>query len=116
MQYVLVYEYVTCGAGRTKKEDPATKHPTYWLQGEKKTKPSVFPVDAIRRHVLLYHLCAASTSGDTGTGANSEPRSCGLGEDRSLRGGTRIQVWKHHYALATGEETGQHRDAYFVHT
>lgn len=33
MQYVLVHEYVTCARGRTKKEDPATQHPTYWLRG-----------------------------------------------------------------------------------
>lgn len=29
MEYVLAYEYVTCGTGRSKKADSATLHPTY---------------------------------------------------------------------------------------
>lgn len=29
MEFVLVFEYVTCGAGRSKKEEAVTQHPTY---------------------------------------------------------------------------------------
>ena len=112
-QYVLVYEYVTCGRGRTKKEDPATKHPTYWLQGGVRVEPSIFPVEAIRRTVHMYHLCPVSTFGESGSGATSAKRCCGLVDDKRKQGGGG-KVWKHHYALATVDPSTSQRDAYYM--
>lgn len=115
MHYALVYEYVTCGRGRTKREDPATKHPTYWLQGGIRAEPSVFPVEAIRRTVHMYHLCPASSlAGDLGRGASSAAnRCCGLVDGKATRGGGG-KVWKHRYVLATARQPETQRDAYML--
>lgn len=113
MQYALVYEYVTCGRGRTKREDPATQHPTYWLQGGLRAEPSAFPVEAVRRTVHMYHLCPASTL-ERPPGAPSALRQCcGLVDDKLTRGGGG-KVWKHHYVLATGHQSTSQRDAYML--
>lgn len=111
MEYVLVYEYVTCGVGRAKKEDPATKHPTYWLQGGTRVTPSVFPVEAIRRHIHMYHFCPASTFAVVGSPSSSAPHSCGLCDDDPRKGGG--PIWKHHYNLAAAHGQGG-RDAYML--
>lgn len=111
MEFVLVYEYVTCGAGRSRKPDPATKHPTYWLRGAATVVPSVFPVDAIRRHVHMYHLCPVS-SFDIGVSNTSSSRSCGLRDDTERGGG---KVWRHHYNLAAAHQPDAQRgDAYML--
>lgn len=114
MEYVLVYEYVTCGSGRSKKADSVTLHPTYWLQGGVKTVPSVFPVEAIRRHVHMYHLCATSSyERGAATNTSASAQSCGLRDDDTAKGGGKI--WKHHYSLAAAAQTsGGQRDAYML--
>ena len=111
VEYVLVYEFVTCGAGRSKKEDSATRHPTYWLQGGVSQRPSVFPADAIRRHVHMYHQCPAS-SFITGVNPSPAPNACGLRDDDREKGGGKI--WKHHYRLAADRPTNGTRDAYML--
>lgn len=110
MEWVLVYEYVTCGRGRTKMADPVTLHPTYRLQGNSTTRPSIFPVDAIRRHVHMYHLCPAPVStapasaarradNSARAGSISTRPTCGLRNEPNEVGATK--VWRHHYTLAT---------------
>lgn len=112
MEFVLVYEYVTCGRGRSKKEDPATKHPTYWLRGGPSVVPSVFPVDAVRRHVHMSHLCPVS-SFEACTSHTSVSQSCGLRDDATARGGGK--VWCHEYNLASSDRTKVERgDAYML--
>ena len=111
MEYVLAYEYVTCGAGRAKKADKVTQHPTYVLKGGVGTLPSVFPAEAIRRHIHMYHLCPVE-SYEIGTGSTPPPHLCGLrDEDRSKGGG---KVWKHHYHLAAAHPPNGRRDAYML--
>ncbi|CAN0134202.1 unnamed protein product [Ectocarpus fasciculatus] len=111
MEFVLAYEFVTCGSGRSKKADSVTQHPTYWLQGGVKVVPSVYPVEAIRRHVMMYHHCPASSFA-TGVNHTPAPDSCGLHHDDRARGGGG-KVWKHHYRLAAANHSGQ-RDAYML--
>lgn len=108
MEFVLVYEYVTCGVGRSRKPEHATKHPTYWLRGGRAVVPSVFPVDAIRRHVQMSHLCPVSSFENK----NPSPLlSCGLRDEE----GGRVQVWRHRYNLAATDQAGTHRgDAYML--
>ena len=129
MEYVLVFEYVTCGAGRSTKPDSVTKHPTYYLQGNAGTRPSVFPVDAIRRHVHMYHLCPHASfsyramnegsSGvhrrgtfDTNRGESDTPSRCGLRRATAGDGGG--LVWKHHFFLAHSNSNIRQRDIYML--
>ncbi|CAB1107629.1 unnamed protein product [Ectocarpus sp. CCAP 1310/34] len=113
MECVLVYEYVTCGLGRSKKEDLATKHPTYWLQGGAATTPSDFPVEAFRRHVHMNHLYPTSSFEGGRIDDISESKSCELRMDDTAKGAG-SKVWKHHYNLATAPRDRRHghRDAY----
>lgn len=111
MEWVLAYEYVTCGTGRTKKEDTTTKHPTYWLQGAA-ARPSVFPVDAIRRRVHMYHVCPVSNveaGSDASTRRGSARWVCGLSDD-----GKGNKVWRHRYKLAWKLDARTQRDAYML--
>ncbi|CBJ30620.1 hypothetical protein Esi_0204_0058 [Ectocarpus siliculosus] len=110
MEFVLAYEFVTCGSGRSKKADSVTQHPTYWLQGGVKQVPSVYPIEAIRTHVMMYHHCPASSFA-TGVSHTPAPDSCGLHADDRARGGGK--VWKHHYRLAAANPSGP-RDAYML--
>lgn len=122
MEYVLVYEYVTCGPGRIKKGDKATDHPTFFLQGRPGIKPSVFPVDAIRRHVHMYHACPLSSfetagGGVVGAGATGSEESraesqCGLHRVRDCDGGG--LVWEHYYELAKPGNSIRQRDTYIL--
>ncbi|CAB1113642.1 unnamed protein product [Ectocarpus sp. CCAP 1310/34] len=110
MEFVLAYEFVTCGSGRSKKADSVTQHPTYWLQRGVKQVPSVYPIEAIRRHVMMYHHCPGSSFA-TGVSHTPAPDSCGLHDDHRARGGGK--VWKHHYRLAPANPSGP-RDAYIL--
>ncbi|CAB1108042.1 unnamed protein product [Ectocarpus sp. CCAP 1310/34] len=111
MEYVLVYEYVTRGAGRSKKADSVTLHPTYWLQGGGNRVPSVYPVDAIRRHVHMYHLCPVSHFEPRAANTSALAETCGLRDDDTGKGGN---VWKHHYILAAAKPPSGQRDAYML--
>ena len=107
MEYVLVYEYVTRGKGRSKLGDHATEHPTYFLQARPRTKPSVFPVGAIRRHVHMFHMCplgsfAAASASSSVPQEMDAPLMCGLHSAANTKGGGK--VWKHHYHLASAAQ------------
>ncbi|CAN0347514.1 unnamed protein product [Ectocarpus sp. 4 AP-2014] len=110
MEFVLAYEFVTCGSGRSKKADSVTQHLTYLLQGGIQAVPSVYPIEAIRRHVMMYHHYPASSFA-TEVSHTPAPDSCGLHDDDRARGGG--EVWKHHYRLAAANHSGQ-RDAYML--
>ena len=106
-----MYEYVTCRAGRTKKEDPTTKHATSRLQGAA-ALPTVFPVDLIRRHVYMQNVCPVScveAGPTTVPGGGSARRICGLCDD-----GKGNQVWRHRYNLAGKVDARAKRDAYML--
>lgn len=120
VQWVLVYEYVTCGAGRGELRDSITQHPTYWLQGNE-ARPSVFPVSSIRRHVHMYHLCPLPKSTSPGAGhsggssANADEGAewvCGLCPGDKRRGGKK--VWRHKYRLAAKGGASTVRDKYML--
>lgn len=117
MEFALGYEYVTCGKNRSKKEDPATKHPTYYLQGGASVVPSVFPVAAIRRHVHMHHLCpvASFEAGPASTSRSAGRPMCGLQNDTDGTSGGK--VWRHHYNLASSVQSKSNqagRDAYML--
>lgn len=116
MEYVLVYEYVTCGPGRSKRPDSVTQHPTYFLRGNPAVTPSVFPAEAIRRHVHMYHLCPQGSftpQGINNGGSAEDPEGrCGLRRADGGEGGG--FVWKHHFNL-TGPQVHNHqRDTYML--
>lgn len=119
VEWVLVYEYVTCGAGRAELKDSITQHPTYWLQGNA-ALPSVFPVSSIRRHVHMSHLCPLSTlpctTGRSGSQAATSGVDaewvCGLSLEDKARGGRK--VWKHKYKLAAKAGAIVTRDRYLL--
>ena len=113
MEYVLAYEYVTRGTGRSKMGDAATEHPTYYLQARPRRVPSVFPVVAIRRHVHMFHLCpnsAFATSRNDGSNSRGDAPSSGSADVQSRQccglykldssSGAGGKVWMHHVHLA----------------
>ncbi|CAB1102238.1 unnamed protein product [Ectocarpus sp. CCAP 1310/34] len=110
MELVLPYEFVTCGSGRSKEADSVTQHPTYWLQGGVKQVPSDYLIEAIRRHVMMYHHRAASSFA-TGVSHTPASDSCRHRDDHKARGGGRFR--KHHYRLAVANSSGP-RDAYML--
>ena len=115
MEYVLVYEYVTCGAGRSKRPDSVTEHPTYFLRGAPSQKPSVFPVEAIRRHVHMYHQCTQASFAPGGVnegGSAGADCRCGLRRESAADGGG--VVWKHHFHLARANPDTRQRDVYML--
>ena len=117
MEYVLVYEYVTRGKGRSKLGDHVTEHPTYFLQGSPRTKPSVFLVGAIRRHVHMFHMCplgsfAAASATSSVPQEMDAPLTCGLHSAANTKGGGK--VWKHHYHLASAAQRKIQRDSYLL--
>lgn len=73
--------------------------------------PSVFPVDAIRRHVHMYHLCPASHFEPQAANTAAIAESCGLRDDDTGKG---AKVWKHHYILAAAKPLSGQRDAYML--
>ena len=117
MEYVLVHEYVTRGKGRSKLGDHVTEHPTYFLQARPRTKPSVFLVGTIRRHVHMFHMCplgslAAASASSSVPQEMDAPLMCGLhSAANTKRGG---KVWKHHYHLASAAQRKIQRDSYLL--
>ena len=115
MEYVLVYEYVTRGKGRSKLGDHVTEHLTYFLQARPRTMPSVFPVGAIRRHIHMFHICplmnfAAAPPSSSVPQEMDTPSICGLhSAANTKRGG---KVWKHHYHLASAAQGNIQRYSY----
>ena len=117
MEYVLVYEYVTRGKGRPKLGDHVTEHPTYFLQARPRTKSSVFPVGAIRRHVHMFYTCplgsfAAASASSSVPQEMDAPSMCGLHSSANTKGGGK--VWKHHYHLASAAQGNIQRYSYLL--
>ena len=117
MEYVLVYEYVTRGKERSKLGDCVTEHPTYFLQARPRTKPSVFPVGAIRRHVHMFHMCplgsfAAASATSSVPQEMDAPLMCGLHSAANTKGGG--NVWKLHYHPASAAQRKIQRDSYLL--
>lgn len=83
MDWVLVFELVSCDRNRSRMNDPVTLHPISWLQGNSGT-PSVFRVTATRQRVHMYRLCPTTEGG--------------LFEEDSAKG--RRRVWRHTFRLA----------------
>ena len=82
------YEYKSAGRGKNRLPDSTTEHPTFTMSG--KGRPSIFPVDAIRRHVHMWHACPDSTG--------SNIWQCG-----PCSSATGVRVWSHKYRNATGD-------------
>lgn len=93
--WVLVFEYVSAGAGKSRLPDVATRHPIMRLRG--RGVPTVFPADNIRRHVHLYHVCPCLGSGNVEGQEADERWVCGVAQDGS-RSGT--LVWRHAFKLS----------------
>lgn len=116
-RWVLTFEYVSAGIGRGRLPDVATKHPTLRLRGN--GPPAVFPVNNIRRHVHLYHMCGSNEShpghvpADEGDAA--DPRAgCGV---VPASDGSGALVWQHAFKLARRTPHAQHirgEDKYIV--
>ena len=87
--WVLAFDFVTEGAGTSRSVDPVTQHPVMVLRG--RGRPVVFPSDAIRRHVHLYHRCP---------GLEHPPADNAwvCGPEASGPGGAR--VWRHKFRLS----------------
>ena len=99
-----------------------TGYPSFFLQG-KSVPPSVFPVNAIRRHVHMYHVCPSRDQTGNGTGTHSatgdaeqdsgiEDWVCGLAHEEGRTGGRK--VWRHKYMLAGTIGTRMRRDRYIL--
>lgn len=115
-EFVLGFEYVSAGIGQSRLSDVTTEHPIVLLRG--RSRPLVWPVSAIRRHVHLYHLCPARLHPVNEAGKNVDDSGTELrpSEELSERpcadwmcriassptGGG--QVWKHKYRLANPSE------------
>lgn len=88
--WVLGFDYVSDGHGRSQRSDPVTLHPVVVLRG--RGRPVVFPADAIRRRVHLYHRCP---------GPEHPPADrawmCGPAASSTGRG----KVWRHKFRLAS---------------
>lgn len=98
--WVLGYDYVGIGAGNERVQDSITGHPTLQLRG--RGRPLVFPVDAVRRQVHMYHQCPQRSE----IGSN-RTFVCGAREAGSTRRG---RIWCHRFRLATpGSSNGYDR-------
>lgn len=92
--WLLGYDYVGVGPQNSRVPDAVTGLPILKLRG--RSRPLVFPVEAIRRQVHLYHQC---------------PQRCEVGSDRSFvcetQGGNTDAdlVWRHKFRLAAPECT-----------
>ena len=97
--WVLGYEYVGVGEGNERVPDSITGHPTLLLRG--RGRPLVFPVDAIRRQVHIYHQCPRRGDVDPGQAFVCEQTQ---GEGRTTR------AWHHRFRLAhPGSHNGYDR-------
>ena len=93
--WLLGYDYVGVGPANDRVPDSITGHPTLRLRG--RSRPVVFPVDAIVRQVHMYHCCGADGS-----------FLCG--ETPGAAGSGRVRIWRHKFRLATpGSSNGYDR-------
>lgn len=109
--WVLVFDYVTSGDGKSRLPDKASDHPTMRLRG--RSDPVIYPAEAIRRHVHLYHACPCIPQA-AGGGVGAPPAApgdaqweCGLAQDRGGRFGG-AKVWRHKYRLAASNKGYDH--------
>lgn len=87
--WVLAFDFVTEGAGTSRRVDPVTQHPVMVLRG--RGRPVVFPSDAIRRHVHLYHRCPGEDHPPADNAWVCGPESSGPGG---------AKVWRHKFRLS----------------
>lgn len=81
---VLVYDYVGVGEGNERVLDHITQHPVLRLRG--RGRPLVYPADAIRRQVHMYHRCP-------------EAGEWACGEAPAAPGSGVHKVWRHKFRL-----------------
>lgn len=98
--WVLGYDYTGVGHANDRVPDSVTGHPT--LQLRARGRPTVYPAEAIRRQVHLYHAC--SLRGDVDGGADAS-QFCGVvaGTGRSNR------IWRHKFRQASPDTNGYDR-------
>lgn len=87
--WVLAFDFVTEGLGTSRSVDPATQHPVMVLRG--RGRPAVFPADAIRRHVHLYHRCPGQEHPPADNAWVCGPEASGPGG---------AKVWRHKFRLS----------------
>lgn len=93
--WVLAFDYVSDGVGSSRSIDPVTLHPVMILRG--RGRPVVFPADAIKRHVHLYHRCP---------GLERPPAERALLCGPTASGGGEGKVWRHKFRLAARGDGG----------
>lgn len=87
--WVLVYDYSGIGRGNERVADHVTQHPVLRLRG--RGRPLVYPADAIRRQLHLYHKCPLGDGGEW---------TCGQAPV-APDGSGREKVWRHKFKLAS---------------
>lgn len=92
LQWVVVLPFKTVGAGEHFQRDNTCEHPLYYLS--RGTTPEVYPSDAIRRHVHMYHMCP-----------HDGEWACGPGETTTT-GAT--GAWEHKYKALVDQAGNDH--------